>query len=65
MDQEELASYFPSGLKAWERAGSPDLILMPFIDGIGRAMGLEIHLMDREENMMKFFVISAYHPDST
>eukprot|EP00957_Ditylum_brightwellii_P143096 10903488-Ditylum_brightwellii.AAC.1 len=36
-----------SGLKVWERAGSPDLILMQFIDGIGRAMGLELHLMDK------------------
>ena len=55
----------PSGLKAWERAGSPDPILMPLIEGIGRAMGLELHLLDKEENTMKFFVISAYHPDST
>eukprot|EP00957_Ditylum_brightwellii_P051097 3873937-Ditylum_brightwellii.AAC.1 len=38
---------------------------MPFIDGIGRAIGLELHLTDREENMMKLFVISAYHPDLT
>eukprot|EP00957_Ditylum_brightwellii_P054743 4148103-Ditylum_brightwellii.AAC.1 len=28
-------------------------------------MGLELHLLDKEENTMKFFVISAYHPDST
>eukprot|EP00957_Ditylum_brightwellii_P128509 9802049-Ditylum_brightwellii.AAC.1 len=38
---------------------------MPLIEGIGRAMVLELHLLDREENTMKFFVISAYHPDST
>eukprot|EP00957_Ditylum_brightwellii_P130387 9946630-Ditylum_brightwellii.AAC.2 len=38
---------------------------MPFIDGIGRAMGLELHHMDKEKDVMKFFMIFAYHPDST
>eukprot|EP00957_Ditylum_brightwellii_P020184 1522309-Ditylum_brightwellii.AAC.1 len=38
---------------------------MPLIEGIGRAMGLEVHLLDKKENTMKFFVISAYHPDLT
>ena len=38
---------------------------MPFIDGIGRTMGIELHLIDKAENILIFFVISAYYPDST
>ena len=55
----------PQGTKAWEKAGSPDPISVCTSEEIGWAMGLELHYEDREENILKYFIVTAYHPDST
>jgi exonuclease III len=55
----------PQGTKAWEKAGSPDPISVSTSEEIGWAMGLELHYEDSKENILKYFIVTAYHPDST
>ena len=53
------------GRDAWERAGSPDPIYAPTVNGVARAMGLSLIFLDNRNNKVEYFVISAYHPDSS
>eukprot|EP00957_Ditylum_brightwellii_P135268 10314265-Ditylum_brightwellii.AAC.1 len=55
----------PQGTKAWEKAGSPDPISVSTSEEIGWAMGLELHYEDSKENILKYFLVAAYHPDSS
>uniref|UniRef100_A0A7S1ZJL2 Endonuclease/exonuclease/phosphatase domain-containing protein n=1 Tax=Ditylum brightwellii TaxID=49249 RepID=A0A7S1ZJL2_9STRA len=54
-----------SGTKAWERAGRPEPVYASLTGGIARAMGLEIHVLDIQKFLLKYFIISAHHPDSS
>eukprot|EP00957_Ditylum_brightwellii_P054211 4106100-Ditylum_brightwellii.AAC.1 len=52
------------GIQAWKNAGSPDAIRGDLIDGIAQSMGLETHMKDKNNKVFKYFIITAYHPDS-
>uniref|UniRef100_A0A7S1ZPN5 Uncharacterized protein n=1 Tax=Ditylum brightwellii TaxID=49249 RepID=A0A7S1ZPN5_9STRA len=53
-----------NGIQAWKKAGSPDAIHGDLIDGIAQSMGLEMHMKDKHNKVFKYFIITAYHPDS-
>ena len=37
------------GRDAWERAGSPDPVYVPTVDGVARAMGLSLTFLDNRK----------------
>ena len=53
------------GRDAWERAGSLDPIYAPPTNGAARAMGINLTFLDNRNNKVNYFIISAYHPDSS
>ena len=53
------------GRDTWERAGSPDPIYAPTVNGVARVMGLSLTFLDNRNNKVEYFIISAYHPDSS
>ena len=43
----------------------PDPVYAPTVNGDARAMGLSLIFLDNRNNKVEYFVISAYHPNSS
>ena len=53
------------GRDAWEIAGLPDPVYAPTVNGVVRTLGLSLIFLDNRNNKVEYFIVSAYHPDSS